>query len=332
MRQLKLPYEWYSQSLRKIANKYLGQATGVQITTRKYYPINHEAKESIKNQFNKKKQKNLIELEYGVYDPENGEFFLTHDTGIFSCLSVTLWSICDLLDAGYQPRKINFLKSLSAYQDANEKIDPYSELFLESSSHNNLLRDQPYYRFDHHAPYSTQNLHELSALIARYFNPSTQVDEKIRMFRSQYLAPNQRYVGVCIRGTDKSIEVPHTDSSLYIEKTASLLEQGLVDRVLIQTDQAQIYDIFRHRFNELCDAFEDLPRTDGMIVIHKTSAIEGQRIGFAKDLIAAINLISEMPYIITHTGNIGAWIALKRGNLSNFWQATPSGITSQAPD
>ena len=337
MYRLNLPSSFYSLTLKQRINQSLGEFLGIQVQTHKYLPPNNKNKYAIRDQFEDSKQKNLIELEYGIFDQNQGEFFLSHDAGLFSCLSVTLWSICDLLEADYTPKKINFRNSLSAYQDAPITGDPYVLMFKTSTGKEGMPRlsmqhAQKYRRFDHHAPYGKLDFEALKPLVNTYFNPIQYIQDRIQSFHSQYLVTGQRYVGVCIRGTDKGTEVPHTDSSLYIECAEALLDKGLVDRVFIQTDQAQIYNIFKHRFQGICDAVEDLPRTSGKVVIHNTAAVEGRRITFAQDMLAVVTMMSAMPYVITHTGNVGAWITLMRGNAHHVWQATAAGIVAQSPD
>ena len=337
MRQLNLPSSFYSRTLKQRINQSLGELLGLQVKTLKYEPPIKKDKYAIRDQFGKSKQKNLIELEYGIFDQDQGEFFLSHDAGLFSCLSVTLWSICDLLDAGYTPRKVNFRNSLTAYQDAPNMGDPYAQMFnisvvKDGMSGSHTQHAPKYDRFDHHAPYRKLDFEALKPLVEHYFSPIQSILDRIQTFHSQYLVAGQRYVGVCIRGTDKGTEVPHTDSSFYIERAEALLDKGLVDRVFIQTDQAQIYDSFKHRFQGICDAVEDLPRTGGKVVIHNTAAVEGRRITFAQDMLAVVTMMSAMPYVITHTGNVGAWITLMRGNAHHVWQATAAGIVAQSPD
>ena len=338
MRKLNPNSDSRAPSLKQLFNQCLGQVLGIQVQFGKYAPASKANKYAIRDQFETSRQKDLIELEYGVFDPVNGEFFLSHDTGLFSCLSVTLWSLSDLLDAGHIPRKINFQNSLSAYQDEPHTDDPFLMLFRPPANQNahGIITAGEHTRrigrFGHHLPYAALDYAALAPLLANFFSPTQQIVDRQENFRSRYLVAGQRYIGVCIRGTDKGTEVPHTDSSLYIERADALLSQGLADRVFIQTDQVQIYDIFKHRFEGICDAVEDLPRTSGMVVMHKTAAVHGQRIIFAQDMIAAVSMIANMPHVITHTGNIGAWISLMRGNATNVWQATAAGIVNQSLD
>lgn len=307
---------------------------GVEVQLFKYSAPSNLVKKSIIGNFSSVRKKELIDMEYGIYDPVNAEFFLTHDTGLYSCMSAALWSICDLIAAGHLPSKVNFSGTLSAYKETAGE-DTYPQMF-ESPSVSRLRDKLPAWtadrlkHFDHHGSYSALDFDVLSALVETYFKPNQQIHRQISDFSTQYLKNGQRYVGICIRGTDKATEIAPTDSSLYVERAQKLLEEGLADRVLIQTDQAQICDLFKHHFSGICDVIEALPRTSGQIVLHQTAEISGKRISFAQNMTAAMYILSSMSHIVTHTGNIGAWITLMRGTTRNVWQAGSRGITLQS--
>lgn len=319
--------------VKRFINNGLGRLFGLEIQLVKYHPPNTKARDSLKPFFTELGWSKAIKLEYGVFDIEYGELFVFHDSGLFSCLSVTLWCICDLLALGYMPRKINFSGTFSAYKDALD-VDIYSRLFETNIDENfisEILKNPKsrFKRFDHHGDYGGFDSELHSLLVRTYLQLNETVVGRAQLMRSRYIIPEQRYVGVCIRGTDKSVEVPPTDSALYIEITESLLSRGLVDRILIQTDQAQICNLFKGYFGSICDVIEDLPRTNGRIVVHKSKELDGQRVDFARNMLAAVSIISTMPYVVTHSGNVGAWIVLMRGSSENVWQATKDGIVQQ---
>jgi hypothetical protein len=245
-------------------------------------------------------------------------------------LSVTLWSIAELISRGHVPAKINFSATLTAYSDSPGK-DGYVDLFSPADV-DGLTAGLPaipmshWTRFDHHGLYTDLNFASLNLLLATYFRPTPAISLRAGDFRQSFLQPDKQYVGVCIRGTDKAVEVPHVDSSLYIEQAENLLASGQAERVLIQTDQVQICDLFMGYFRGRCDVIDAIPRTRGTTVVHRSAEVKGSRLDFAKNMIAAVSILSELPHVITHTGNVGAWIALMRGSCENLWQATAKGM------
>lgn len=322
-----------SRLIKQTVNGILGPLLGIEIELRRYHRSNHRPQDKIMAMFPNVPWKKSILLEHGIFDPVRGTLYIFHDTGLFSCLSVTLWCLCDLFRKGHATLRIDFSATLSAYKD-EPNTDVYPELFVQEVSAENLnelLMYPPnrFQHFDHHGNYSEIDFEIISKLIATYFNFNPSIRERARAFEARFLRKGQRYVGLCVRGTDKSTEISPTDSAFYVEVLDSMLQTGKVDRILIQTDQAQFFDLFAGYFRGICDSIDVLPRTGGKVVVHRTDAIHGRRVKFALNMMAAVLLLSEMPYIITHTGNVGAWILLLRGSCKNVLQATPgAGIVS----
>ena len=333
MRRLEPSKDGPARRVKRLINEAVGRSFGVEVELKRYHPDAMMAKARASGLLDVLDHRQMIVMDHGIYDPVAEEFHLVHDTGLFSCLTVTLWAVTELVGAGFVPKKINFARTLSAYRDA-AGTDLHAELFRPIET-GRLLDDLAgidrgrFRRFDHHAAYGRLDFPLLAVLLRTYLSPNDRIEERIATFRSQYLAPDRRYVGVCIRGTDKGNEVPATDSSFYIEAADQLLSSGLADRVLIQTDQAQICDLFRRCFGDACDVVEALPRTSGKVVVHRTATIDGNRIEFARNMIAAVAILSTMTHVVTHTGNIGAWITLLRGSSTNVRQQMPEGLVMQ---
>jgi hypothetical protein len=66
-----------------------------------------------------------------------------------------------------------------------------------------------------------------------------------------------------------------------------------------------------------------MPVTSGTTVIHGMD-LERQfavsKSTFAIRMLGITHLLAKMKYIVTHTGNIGLWLALYRGNSAGFYQ------------
>jgi hypothetical protein len=273
-----------------------------------------------------------IKLPYGVYDPRSGTLHVVHDAGLFSCLSVTLWSLADLLCDGHVPRRVNLERTLHAFRDPAPGAAP-STLFTTEVDPVGLdrlaaLEPSRLVRFDHHGDYRDLDFEVLTALRETYLPVSPVVLERAAELEREFLVAGVRYGAICIRGTDKATEVIPLDSALYVEAAWSLLDEGAVDRILIQTDQAQIARLFEREFAGRCDRFKVLPVTETLHGIHLSTTLDGRRLEFARDMLAAVMLIAEMPRVITHTGNVGAWTTLLRGSGDGVIQATPAGFVS----
>jgi hypothetical protein len=324
--------EPFARRLRRAFDATTGRLFGIELQLNRYRPDRDFAEVVAGDAFAHTDRAQLIAMKFGVYDPARAEFHLLHDTGLFSCLSAALWSLCDLLGAGFVPRKLNFGGTLSAYRDEQTR-DLHPLLFdtpdvraLEEALPH--LSRERFRRFDHHGSYAQLDFALLSLLIGTYLHAGPGITEHVATFTAKYISPAHRHVGVCIRGTDKEMEVPSTDSAIYIEYVDRLLQGGQADRVLIQTDQAQICDLFKRYFGEACVVIEEIPRTSGKTVVHKTDQIAGQRQAFAINMIAAVRVLSAMPVVVTHTGNVGAWITLMRGSSVGVHQAFREGIVA----
>lgn len=273
-----------------------------------------------------------ITLPYGVYDPDREELFVVQYAGLFSCLSVTLWCICDLLAAGHVPKAVNFTATLASYKDEPD-VDVYPDLFETQLSTEvvealSRLPAQRLEHFDHHGDYRALDLEVLALLVRTYLRANSTVTDRADRLRERWLVPDQRYVGVCVRGTDKARELPLTDTSLYVDVVGRLLADEAVDRVLIQTDQSQVCDLFRRCFDDRCDVLEEIPRTRGRVAMHNLAQTHGDRTESARDMMAAVSILSTMTEVVTYTGNIGTWIVLLRESTTGVHQATPEGIVT----
>lgn len=263
-------------------------------------------------------------LRYGVYDIETGTLHVVHDAGLFSCLSVTLWTVAELVARGHVPRRVDLDHTLLAYRDSRG-TDMHAELFEPvDPTRLEQITAQPksrFARFDHHGDYRDLDLVSLTLLRETYLRFNESVTRRRAELCNESLAPDLRYLGVSIRGTDKAEEVFPVDSSVYLETARGFLDAGRVDRVFVQTDQAQVRSLFLRELAGRCDVVERLPVTEGGVAIHDLEAIDGRRVDFARDMLAAVSILAEMPFVLTHTGNIAAWTVLLRGSVDGVYQA-----------
>jgi hypothetical protein len=311
----------------------IGRALGVQISLAKYHPRRPLAKPSVAEWLGIDAWRECLELQYALYDTLNRRVVVLHDAGLYSCLLAALWSLSDLLAAGHVARSVSFRWNMAAYKNASED-DPGPALFRPPANPVSLITLQERAcgmvgRHDHHRPYADYDCELYRALIDTYFKPSAAVEDRIATFHRRYLVEGAPYVGIWFRGTDKAGEVVPTDSAHFVDLARRLLEESQAARVLIQTDQQQVYEVFKRVFGSRCDAFAAMPRTTGQRAIHLDKSRGVDRLDEARDLIAAAHLISRMEHVVTYTGNIGAWLAMSRGHCHSVWQARGGGLVPQ---
>jgi hypothetical protein len=148
-----------------------------------------------------------------------------------------------------------------------------------------------------------------SALIAKYkFDPA-------------------KIIAVVYRGTDKYQEVKLASPQLYLNKAKALLQENPDFKVLIQTDQKQVRDLFLDRLGNQCLSFEEMSVTEGKVGLHllDEDCLCLNKFEFGKTILAVTHLIAKCKFIVNHTGNMALWICLFRGSASNMFQFDRKG-------
>lgn len=270
-------------------------------------------------------QKGYYSLEYGIYvdSPEAPKtLWMTHNAGLFSCLTTLLWTIRELQIKGLEVDKINNSLSMQAFKDqpfTNTYMKLFDDLSAEDLSHSYTLPKFNHKNklavFNHHGDY--QNILEqtlgkdwLKAYIKKYMQPSRSLRNRISFFTNKYQLRKRPSIFVCYRGTDKYQEVSPAPLETYLSRTNQLLKKKPKSQIIIQTDQKQVRDLFIRKYGSKCRYISELPVTDGTQVIHDTTLVEGQRQRFCENLIAMVIASSQCEALITHTGNVGFTLAM----------------------
>jgi len=247
-----------------------------------------------------------------------------HNHGIYSNVSTALEDIVTLYRAGINVNRIDYSAGMNWFKDEIGK-DVYPEFFGNLKSG---ILDIPtkltFNAFDVHKIYKQLPLGDLCRAASILFYPSSSVLNMANaMITSSGVSP-ERSIAIIYRGTDKSSEVRPASVQEYIRVATEILQEGATDLdIVIQTDQEQARDEIIANFRERCRFFNELPVTRGGTVIHKlefgTEVMMGRE-EFAKRIMAAVLILSRCAYVITHTGNVGAWIAIYRGTSKNLYQ------------
>lgn len=196
----------------------------------------------------------------------------------------------------YYILKINDIENIYKYEMTNLfSLDGFS--VYKESYEDNVYTNIFYYD-------STKE-----TIIDRYFAPQPEVISTMRVLTEKYNLSND-IIGVYYRGTDKKneIKLPDINSFIeYINKCASY------KKILLQTDQEQIVDIFYKIYNTRLITIDELPRssTDLSIFHTQTTNIKKNCI----ELNAVLRLLSNCnDLIITDNSNVSAYIRRIRTN------------------
>jgi len=104
----------------------------------------------------------------------------------------------------------------------------------------------------------------------------------------------------------------------YVSRVKNILTTNPSLRIYVQTDQYQFLEYFIKNFGTKIVFVEELPTTTSDIPIHKI--FEGNKIQFGQYLLACVEIMAKCKYLVTHTGNLAFWTALRRGNFYNSFQ------------
>jgi hypothetical protein len=266
---------------------------------------------------------------YAIYRRADASLHLGWNSGFFSNNTTALWSICDLLKQGLPVEKVEYRFCFSAYRSLAQPIyeyDLYPDYFTPDFTID--LPDPAFLsRVNHHGYYHDLEFGWLTPLLKRYFTPSERVRQILSQWREKYHFDPTRTIGVCYRGTDKGTEVRLAQPRKYLELARQLLQRHPDHRILIQTDQAQVRDLFVREFGSACWYLDEMPVTQGDdSLAHLSTAERGvDCYEFGLRILATTLLLSECDQLINHTGNLGLWIALFRGHHQGAWQFGATG-------
>ena len=175
--------------------------------------------------------------------------------------------------------------------------------------------------------YASFPLDVLTVYADLYFRPHRRVKAYAEQLATAYGLDLAKTIVLLYRGTDKAIEVQAADPGSYVAVARSLMAREPGMTVLCQTDQAQARDAM---LTALPGAvwFAELPVTEGSQAIHNLDVPRQFAISksdLALRLLAMTYLVSQARYVVTHTGNLGAWVALYRGRPEGLYQFCEDG-------
>jgi hypothetical protein len=263
-----------------------------------------------------------IRLEYGSYF-RDGVLFNAQNTGFFSCLSVCLWNLVSLY-ANYKivPERIDFSRSFHDFKNEdqlNDQIDIYPFLFKIAPISDKFRTDV---FLSQHTFYNNSDIKKLFSWVSHYFVLADSVRALQDRFRRKYDIDLHNTLVICMRGMDKWQEIHNASPDCYYEKCEEILKKKPNLRIWIQTDQKQYLEYFLEKYPRQAFFIDELPMTRNCVATHLDRTLECDKFKLGLYLLAAMNLISCCDTIITHTGNVGYWLALFRGNTKNFYQDT----------
>lgn len=278
-----------------------------------------------------KMSENIIKLKWGaIYNQENETLYCGHNEGFFSNCTTTLWNLTALYKQNITPRNINFSRDFSNYKTPEQnqnQVDMYPFYFNLCNSKEIKFRTFWIRHADQHYIYRFLDFGFYNQLIAKYFNLSQPILEMVDSLVEKYNVNPAKTIAVYYRGTDKYLECSLADPNLCLKQAEKILKRHPAFKILIQTDQKQVRDLFINYFGDRCLFFEELPVTEGREGMHKmdSNALGMNKFEYGKAILAVIYLISRCRFVINHSGNMAFWVCLFRGNAKNVDQFDANG-------
>jgi hypothetical protein len=263
------------------------------------------------------------------FNLENETLYCGWNAGFFSNCTIALRSLIDLLNRGITPRKVDFSSGFQNYKtkdQIDEKVDLYPYYF-SIDTEQKIPISRTFYKPFTHGIYKNLDYDSFTPFLQKYFELSNHILDIQNMLVEKYKFDPMKTISVVYRGTDKHQEVKLASPQLYLVKAEALLKQNSDFKILIQTDQKQVRDLFLHHFKEQCVSFEEMCVTEGKIVPHllDENSLGLNRFEFGKMVLAVTHLISKCKFIVNHTGNMALWTCLFRGNATNMFQFDRKG-------
>jgi hypothetical protein len=266
----------------------------------------------------------------GLYDIQDGTLVCRHDSGFFSICSVALRNVAEVLQrTGRLPRRIDFSRTFKAFRNTEQSrsaADMYP-VFFAAGPAGSAAEASRLPRVKHHGLYQRIDHRAFAPVLRRYFQPSPHARAIQSQWIDRYRIEPGRTIAVVYRGTDKGTEVALASPEAYVEQTRAILGRHPDFRILIQTDELAVRDLFVGEFGSRCFFIEDLPVSGGRVVVHDLddAALGLDRGEWGVMLVAVTELLSRMAHVVNHTGNMALWICLWRGHCRGVAQFAQSG-------
>src|SRR5439155_13889560 len=258
------------------------------------------------------------------YDSERKQLKLLHDAGFFSNCTVTLQNLTVLHPAEGHIEVI--WPTQTMWRNLNGSRENLFNDYFRPKNRSQAKRMQFVPRFNAHGFYEDLHFKKLNAYVHNYFNPSSLVKSRIQQFFEKYRICPDRTIGVCYRGTDKVFEVRAISPSRYLSEVKKLLKKHTDLRVLVQTDQKQVRDYLLSEIGPAAFHIEGMPVTCSSSAMHITTEKTISNFELGINLLAAVKILAQCKYVVSHTGNVSLWIFLYRGSARNCCQLRPGAV------
>ena len=257
--------------------------------------------------------------------PEVNELYCLWNCGFYSCETQVFNSLLILLRHGLTPDRIDYSLGYRHFKKDPEK-DIYPDFHQIDSSQSLDFYTEVELPDSNKCQFGLYNFNVYNQIISRFFGPSNIVKERKDFLIEKYNIDFSKTISVLYRGTDKGTELTLASPQDYMTVVKNILKEHPDFRVLIQTDQTQVIQYFHNELGDKVFWFDETPSTSTSRVIWSLIEDSGRdAIDWSQWFDAALRCTSDCEYAINHTGNVGFWLNLYRGNTDNVYQFNENG-------
>ncbi|MHA2402408.1 MAG: hypothetical protein ACXADH_05395 [Candidatus Kariarchaeaceae archaeon] len=258
--------------------------------------------------------------------PEVNELYCLWNCGFYSNESQVFKSLLILLRHGIIPERIDYSLGYRHF-----KKDPEQDIYPDFHTIDSTIDLDLYVDVELPDPNRYQpNVYQFdiyNQLRNKFFGPNDLIKERVQYLKNKYSINPEKTISVLYRGTDKGTELSLAHPQEYLFVTQQLLEKNPDFKVLLQTDQTQVIQMFAEVLGDKLIFFEETPSTTSSSVIWNLMERSGaDSIDWSQWFDAALRCVSDCKYIVNHTGNVAFFANLYRGSLDGVYQFNEQGV------
>lgn len=246
---------------------------------------------------------------------------ITHNSGFFSCCSVALQDICKYYNNRSHFPVVDRSEQFYWYKEFQNQ-DLSSIIFSEKEK---PIVDSKIINFDwltQFTPYRKLDFAALTPLVNSYFSPSNLILDRLEQLKKDVGQNPENIISVCYRGNDKFTETMVAPYSTFIKPLDTIVQKYDNPLFYLQTDEIEFADFFTKKYPNtfINNKIPLIKRNLGVAIQHVIPMFSKEKFEFSCDFLASLLFMSQTDSVVTHSGNVGVWLALYRGHVNNLYQ------------
>jgi len=257
-----------------------------------------------------------------MYSIEKDILKITHNAGFFSCCSVGLHFIVKFFNENkFLPSDVDRSYQFDGYKETHDQ--DLSKLFYNKNNFD--IKYENFVDFFHEKQfekYSELDFNILSCFVKKYYDVSDIILNKVFEIQQRIGVNYENIIAICYRGNDKCSETRIGGYDTYIEQINMVYEKMNDPVIFIQTDELEFLEKIKEKYTNVfyLDEIPIIKKNTSLAIQHTIPNYTKEKFEFALNFLASVIFMSKCGHLITHSGNVGLWIAMYRGNFNNSFQ------------